>query len=417
MDSKEFDEIIKQKFEEEQLKTPPGEWSLLSEKTPTGKGVYLIPYYYKIAAGLLIILGLFISTIFIWNPFGKRIFRSSLVIKNKNLQEQKENLLPAQKAAVANTFFKKQNVTDKFPQAPNTTVFSQHFSHDSKNKELAVMPSDKSSQQVIPSKKANSTLETTATFFKKSVVGFFSEKKAVAKENAANPNNIKVNTSGNSVAGNYSDRYKKETMNNTFLEKSNSDSHIPDKTALSVNGGMGFGSLSAGYTLGIGARQAIGKHFFVEGQISFLYNNQASDASNYPGPPTTPSRPSSFSTNTVRTPSMTAVPDFYYLQVNPSVGYRINKIIAVSVGADLQQRITNMSGDGTAIYTPATDPRIIPKLDFGLTGKTEFFLNRKMDVGILYRDGLNNLIQPAGVFPYLNRHYIQLRLKYNFLLH
>ena len=46
----------------------------------------------------------------------------------------------------------------------------------------------------------------------------------------------------------------------------------------------------------------------------------------------------------------------------------------------------------------------------GLTGKTEYAVTKKLKAGVLYREGINNLIN--GGEEYLDRRYLQVQLKF-----
>lgn len=175
-------------------------------------------------------------------------------------------------------------------------------------------------------------------------------------------------------------------------------------TNLSIAGGLNYGSLNTGYTAGINARQRIGNKVYVEGDLSIV-SNQVSQAN------LTSEQFDAFTASASSRPEQVnpSSSNFLYLQFNPSVGYQVLNNLSLSVGADMQRLLNNMDNNHRLIFV-GDEVKFIPELDLGLTGKTEYAVSPRLKAGLLYREGINSLVQ--GNNDYLERRYVQVQLKY-----
>jgi hypothetical protein len=176
-----------------------------------------------------------------------------------------------------------------------------------------------------------------------------------------------------------------------------------NKTFVSLTGGMNFGSMNAGYMAGINAKQKLSKKIFLEGDLAIVGNTASQTFTKQQIP-----------VNTGGGSLRGAAIDYknanlVYIQVNPTVGYQLMKKVSVGVGADLQQMVNGSN----ALVNVNDETKTIPASDFGLTGKTEIALSPKIKAGILYREGINNLIN--GSSDYFDRSYLQVQLKWTVL--
>ena len=194
---------------------------------------------------------------------------------------------------------------------------------------------------------------------------------------------------------------------NAFEEEPRTVERTGRKTNFSLTGGMNFGSMDAGYVAGVNARHSLSSKVFLEGDVAVV-SNQATQAS------LDPSLVNSFNSGTMASKGSieTKRAGFVYLQVNPSVGYQLHKKLSVSVGGDMQKLIEDQIAEGS-LMTADGEARVIPDYDLGLTGKTEFAITPKLKAGLLYREGVNNLMYGSG--DYLDRRYLQVQLKYRIL--
>ena len=115
--------------------------------------------------------------------------------------------------------------------------------------------------------------------------------------------------------------------------------------------------------------------------------------------------------NTTPAPSSMTREDnynLYYAQVCPSIGFHCSKALSIGLGGDFQHLILQGHSNITTDNSGAI--KEIPAMDMGLVGKTELAVNKKIKAGLSYRQGLNNMI--AGGNRYVDRSYIQFQLKY-----
>jgi hypothetical protein len=182
------------------------------------------------------------------------------------------------------------------------------------------------------------------------------------------------------------------------------------KTSLALNGGANYGTFRQGLTVGFSARHFVNDKVFIDGAIAMMINHGDDNTLSYTGD--VMKDVFSHNTNNGRSarPSGTYynVNNFYYIQFNPSVGTKLSKRFMVSTGPDIQQLLTS-SPDPTIMFKDH-DVKLVPNFDVGLTGKAEFFLSPSIQTGIIYRQGVNNIIRNNN--DYLNRNYFQVELKY-----
>lgn len=221
---------------------------------------------------------------------------------------------------------------------------------------------------------------------------------------------VQPDFSENAYAGN--DGYKKRNGASSF----------------SLAGGMNYGSMKTGYSVGVSARTHLGNgNFYLEGDLAFVNStaNKAasvSDAqydalnSNYSGAFQTGSAntggnggPAALAAVSAPVKTVTqeqVLNNLYYLQFSPSVGYSIRKNVSVSLGADVQRLLQNNSNE-TPVVLEADELKLIPQTDVGLTGKAEYGVTRRLKAGMMYREGVNSLIDNK----YISRRYVQVQLK------
>lgn len=201
------------------------------------------------------------------------------------------------------------------------------------------------------------------------------------------------------------------------------------KTAISFTGGVNYGSLNAGYMVGINAQKSVSKKVFIEGNMGIVNNNVQYVAANKSAISATPGTngfnaadadPNNIKTAEIQAAYVAPNPaNLYYLQVTPSVGYNIYKGLSVSFGADFQQLLQNSAdndeNDGLAsmAVNDRSERKYIPSFDIGVTGKTEYMLTKRLKAGIAYRNGVNSLLKNNKL--YLDRNYLQVQLKYTII--
>jgi negative regulator of sigma E activity len=181
-----------------------------------------------------------------------------------------------------------------------------------------------------------------------------------------------------------------------------------------VGGGMNYGNMNAGYALGISARTKLAGDFFVDGTVAMVYNNNAMNTGVNNGPTLKDqdfagfaARPAEFK-NTVPTPAMSPIQKLYYVQFNPSIGYQLEKHVAISVGGDFQRMLNR---EPEVVQQIDNNAKVLPSFDVGLTTKSEVSITPSIQAGLIYREGINNLFKSEGG-RFVNRRYIQVQFKY-----
>ena len=213
------------------------------------------------------------------------------------------------------------------------------------------------------------------------------------------------------------------TPNTTYYAQNTEGIHIHNKniknSSIGVNGGYNFGTLNSGYAVAINAKKQISKNMFVGGAVGLAMNNFQSSSNTAVSMPlnNAMARPTSTNQNAVNTPAITQTyHQLAYVQFNPTLGYNITPNLTFSVGGDVQRLVSNNdSRDANIIYnTSQNQSSVIPKTDIGLTSKTEFHINKNLSAGLLYREGMNNLLQSTNTdMSFLNRRYIQVQVAYS----
>lgn len=413
MNNKDFDNLLREKFDSEPLSTKAGSWDNLSQRLPDVKKKRRF-LYIKIAASFIGLLSLLGGLTYLFS--NSNLFSNHSIEIAQKTTENSSNLSKVDKASVA---LAEKTITDKSnsPEIKKKTVKEVtipvgHGSSITANTHTSGKSgSTRQNGNKVPlafSKGVNIPEKSQTKPFSENIIpGHSSE---IRNEDITLQNHF----SGNSSNPKAFSSFPKKGDGFSNNQSGNLKPITSPINSIAIGTGMNYGALNAGYTLGVSARHAIGKHTFIEGAISFLYNNQVSDVVAYGNYSSFAGRPASgqAASNVVM-----PVSNFSYLNVNPTVGYEVTNFIDFSLGPDVQQRVSNMGDNTSTIFTPGNNPRIIPELDFGITGKTDFQITPNIEAGLLFRNGLNNLLKRSDVYPYLNRRYIQVELKYNFLFH
>ena len=204
----------------------------------------------------------------------------------------------------------------------------------------------------------------------------------------------------------------------------NNDNFFNKKTVLSFSGGISYGSQVNGYSIGATGKRMLGSKFYIEGDVAFVKNNtsykteytvQAASKWAVGAKMSSPSSQNSIVATSANSNSVTAFRennyDLYYAQVTPTIGCNVFKHFSVGMGADMQRLV--MAGKPITAADNADNIKEAPSFDFGFVGKTECELTKKIKAGIYYRQGLNNTLNPGS--KYLDRSYVQVQLKFSLL--
>ena len=206
----------------------------------------------------------------------------------------------------------------------------------------------------------------------------------------------------------------------TFKEE---DNRKPAQNAIMVLGGVNYGGQSTGYLVGASARHMVNDKLFVEGDVAFIgtTNTQqteymsATQASNHLI--STARMVNSKNTNVEAKPTVAVNQgviktesesyNLYYAQITPSLGYKLMKRMSVGLGPDFQQMLVDNRPAPSDVDRGTL--KEVPTFDVGFMGKTEYAVTRNIKAAVYYREGINNIITPTG--KYIDRNYVQFQVK------
>jgi len=218
-------------------------------------------------------------------------------------------------------------------------------------------------------------------------------------------------------------RANKKMLYNAYLTYNAGDdeSKKKEKITISFSAGANYSNAMSGYTIGATGKKMLSEKLYIESDIAIVRNNTTERTEYYiqETMPAVMTGGKMTSANTKGVPNIPSVTktiaeyrqnnyDLYYAQVTPTVGYNILKRMSVGVGADVQHILVNNRPDMT--MADNTGLKEIPSFDLGLVGKTECTISKKVKAGFYYRQELNNVINPGN--KYIDRTYLQFSLKY-----
>ena len=212
---------------------------------------------------------------------------------------------------------------------------------------------------------------------------------------------------------------------NTFSPEEQTPKKAP-KLSVTLLGGYNQGNQTTGYMAGGTIRKMLNDKVYIESDVAFSSSNNTQtteylaaagsgakgiqSGAKHSGAKTTNIEASKIS----NTPAPAGVIkteeenyNLYYAQVSPSIGYKVIKKVAIGVGPDFQRMLVD--------NRPATSTvdrgniQVAPLFDVGLVGKTEYSLTKRVKAAVSYRKGINNFITPMD--KYIDRDYLQFQIR------
>jgi hypothetical protein len=206
----------------------------------------------------------------------------------------------------------------------------------------------------------------------------------------------------------------------------------PLNLSVILSGGINQGNQNSGYMAGATVRKMINDKVYVESDVAFATsaNSQRTLYMSYDNPGITSanggqgsfaSKPTAAS-KTTNIESGTIAPDnspigvlktqdisynLYYAQITPGIGYKVMKRMSIGMGPDFQKMLVD--------NRPATSDvdrgnlQVAPSFDVGFVGKTEYALTQRVKAAISYRKGINGVINPSDKF--IDRDYVQFQMR------
>jgi hypothetical protein len=409
-----FDELLREKLQGDELEYKAERWEQLALLLPPT----LMPVSdhitfnagnknkrWGLAAGIAAVIVLMIGTVF----FFKQL--------NNGPDESTQPSLVQQKPQTnnPNTIVKQQNNINTVTNTPQVSTVAQQ----GKPQQQPISPLQ---QNAVKNNVQNNSLYNTINPVTPNIIA--PQLQQIAQNNIITPQPIteerlpveeKITSPApvkdNYVPENYA--YNDNNYASAFYE-GNGSSNKSAKTSISVGGGVNYGNLNTGYSAGVSIRRKVAGDFFVDGTVAMMYNNNATNVAINNGPSlsdngNSAARPAAFNETPLASPALDPIQKLYYVQFNPSIGYQIEKHVALSIGGDFQQMLNKKE---EIVQPESNNSKLFPNFDVGLTTKSEFSITPNIQAGLLYREGLNNLIKNDGS-KYVNRRYIQVQFKYN----
>ncbi len=196
-----------------------------------------------------------------------------------------------------------------------------------------------------------------------------------------------------------------------------------------LSGGVNQGNNNSGYMAGATVRKMINDKVYVESDIAFAssdnvqrtkfmsYENSAGPAGGgtLASKPASASKVSSDDLNTAQnTGGVTGVVktqdisyNLSYAQITPGIGVKVMKRMSVGMGPDFQKMLVD-NRPATSVVD-RDNIQVAPTFDVGFIGKTEFAFTNRFKAAVAYRKGMNGFINPSDKF--IDRDYLQFQMK------
>jgi hypothetical protein len=404
-----FDTLLQQKLQEDTFEYNPKSWQQLSEslEQPAEKEPKVIPFGKKwgIAIGTAAAVCLLAGIAYLLNDSHKTN------LQNIPSMVQQQPVQPSNQNANENL----NNNPAVQPSTINQPVNTAPFAHQNKG----IQQQQNLNILGLNNRPANAPPNTNPSVLQQKVTE--EQTPATQEQIAVQPHDTKSALDGFDKA--MKAPIVKEQPTNAEIAMRNAAQNWPQditvakegamggaKTNVALGGGVNYGNLNTGYNGAVTVKRKISRDFFVDGTVGMMYNNNANNVAVNNGPAFASNLASKPSSTTISSPALAPIQRLYYVQFNPSFGYQIEDKVALSVGGDFQQ----MVGNKDEVVQPQNDnTKIFPTLDVGLTTKTEFSIMPNLQAGLVYREGLNNLIKGGDNGSYVNRRYLQVQFKYN----
>ncbi len=388
MKPKEFDELVRQKFDQNDFAYNPKNWDQLAEKLDgRAQKRSIMMWWWVPLAGMAasVALAVGIAPMFRQNEPGNK-GTVTATVQAKKLVQPAEQPMQTQLMTNAATPSHKEEL---YASATNNT--QKH----------PVSIKEKTSDWfhvVLNDKPGNTTAKADKEF------------------NFAAGNNIPVAKVRKDAAVAIREGY------NTFAPEEEAPVKAP-KVSIILAGGYNHGNQNSGYMAGATFRRMLNDKVYIESDVDFATssNSQSTEiwipstgragsaarhtAARNSAEDASKAAPISAPQGTIETEQQNY--NLSYAQVSPSIGYKIISRMSVGLGPDFQQMLVD--------NRPATSTvdrgniQVAPVFDIGFIGKTEYSLTKKIKAGISYRKGMNDFINPVN--KYIDRDYLQFQLK------
>lgn len=197
-----------------------------------------------------------------------------------------------------------------------------------------------------------------------------------------------------------------------------------------LSGGVNQGNNNSGYMAGATVRKMINDKVYVESDIAFAssdnvqrtkfmsYENSTGTSGGGGTFASKPASASKISSDDVSVPQTGSGANgviktqdisynLSYAQITPGIGVKVMKRMSVGMGPDFQKMLVD---NRPATSTVDRDNiQVAPTFDVGFVGKTEFTFTNRFKAAVAYRKGINGVINPSDKF--IDRDYLQFQMK------
>ena len=211
---------------------------------------------------------------------------------------------------------------------------------------------------------------------------------------------------------------------NTFKQEEETVKKIPT-VSITLLGGYYEGGHNMGYTGGATIRKMVSDKLYIESDVAFTSSSNAQSI-----------QQAYYTTGAAESPAMskhsgarnasadagrstavaptvehiTTVQDnynLYYAQVSPAIGYKVINRLAIGLGPDFQRMLAD--NRPTTSNVDRGNIEVAPLFDVGFIGKTEYAFTKRIKAAVSYRKGVNNLLTPMD--KYIDRDYLQFQVR------
>jgi len=363
MSINEFDKLLNEKFNQHEFAYDPAAWEQLSGQLPQSGKRRVMPFTWIKASGIAAALAITVSGVAWYYHHAEEKYPTTIADSRQIRNPHATLITIPEKSTLSN------------PSKERVAVSA------AKNNNTSLTLHPVAAHQI--------TVQASIT----APVSLNDEAK-IAVKSSVEPEIVMEQKVERSTKPEIANQTSKQDLNNDYLFEP--VKKTSPGTLFSLTGGMNYGAMSTGYAAGINAKHKIGSKLFVEGDLAFV-NNKTSQ---------------SFTQQQQQMAAVSKSPIDYedahlmYIQLNPTLGYQVMKNLSLGIGADIQKLVN----DDNTLVNVNDEVKTIPGTDFGLTGKTELSLSKRFKAGILYREGMNNLLKNSSDI--FDRRYLQVQLKF-----
>jgi hypothetical protein len=188
------------------------------------------------------------------------------------------------------------------------------------------------------------------------------------------------------------------------------------KLSVILSTGISHGAQNSGYTAGATIRKMVNDKVYIESDVAFATSSNTHATLvqvTAGGTPAAKFTTAESNRTTVVKPIAPTYKeenqsyDLNYVQVTPSLGVKLARKMSIGIGPDFQQMLADNRPAPSAV--DKGNIAVDPTFDVGFIGKTEYSVTKKIKAAVSYRKGINNVLTPMD--KYIDRDYLQFQLK------